>query len=230
MSNPFKNPASELADAVGDLREAGHAIVDKVARSSQQRSLGHMLVDQGLKIILPDVGAPTPSPESKEYRTKSGRVLTDEDIERLADEAERGYDVKLKPCPPVDSFYHRVPIVVGVVRVLEERDAFEKRAMKSEEALKIQSTSRDHWKLVAEQMTDEADDLQEKLTEAKRILADAQDQQDRDVKMLHSRLARAARAYVREFDHLVGTMSSGGQYPEQAELKAALNDTAYRLD
>jgi nicotinamidase/pyrazinamidase len=27
------------------------------------------------------------------YRTKSGRVLTDEDIERLADEAEAGYDV-----------------------------------------------------------------------------------------------------------------------------------------
>lgn len=27
------------------------------------------------------------------YRTKSGRVLTDADIEALADEAERGYDV-----------------------------------------------------------------------------------------------------------------------------------------
>lgn len=28
------------------------------------------------------------------YRTKSGRVLTDADIEALADEAERGYDVE----------------------------------------------------------------------------------------------------------------------------------------
>ena len=30
---------------------------------------------------------------SDEYRTKSGRVLTDEDFERLADEAEIGYDI-----------------------------------------------------------------------------------------------------------------------------------------
>jgi hypothetical protein len=29
-----------------------------------------------------------------EYRTKTGRVLTDADIERLAEEAEQGYDVK----------------------------------------------------------------------------------------------------------------------------------------
>lgn len=28
------------------------------------------------------------------YTTKSGRVLTDEDIEKLADEAERGYDIE----------------------------------------------------------------------------------------------------------------------------------------
>jgi hypothetical protein len=26
------------------------------------------------------------------YRTKTGRILTDEDLEALADEAERGYD------------------------------------------------------------------------------------------------------------------------------------------
>jgi CRISPR-associated endonuclease/helicase Cas3 len=32
--------------------------------------------------------------EEKPYRTKSGRVLTDADIEGLADEAERGYDVE----------------------------------------------------------------------------------------------------------------------------------------
>lgn len=30
---------------------------------------------------------------TKLYRTKSGRVLTDDDIEALSDEAERGYDV-----------------------------------------------------------------------------------------------------------------------------------------
>ncbi len=29
----------------------------------------------------------------REYRTKTGRVLTDADFEALADEAERGYDV-----------------------------------------------------------------------------------------------------------------------------------------
>jgi hypothetical protein len=32
-------------------------------------------------------------PEQKPYRTKSGRVLTDAEIEALADEAERGYDI-----------------------------------------------------------------------------------------------------------------------------------------
>lgn len=33
--------------------------------------------------------------------TKTGKVLTDADIEALADEAERGYDVsKIKPRPP----------------------------------------------------------------------------------------------------------------------------------
>jgi hypothetical protein len=32
------------------------------------------------------------------YRTKTGRILTDADLEALADEAERGYDVEhLKP-------------------------------------------------------------------------------------------------------------------------------------
>lgn len=31
--------------------------------------------------------------EPRTYVTKSGRVLTDADIEALADEAERGYDV-----------------------------------------------------------------------------------------------------------------------------------------
>lgn len=33
-----------------------------------------------------------------EYRTKTGRILTDEDIQKLSDEAERGYDPKkLRP-------------------------------------------------------------------------------------------------------------------------------------
>jgi hypothetical protein len=31
--------------------------------------------------------------EKKTYKTKTGKVLTDADIERLADEAEQGYDV-----------------------------------------------------------------------------------------------------------------------------------------
>src|SRR5215470_11620816 len=32
--------------------------------------------------------------EPETYRTKTGRVLTDADIQALADEAERGYDVE----------------------------------------------------------------------------------------------------------------------------------------
>lgn len=36
-----------------------------------------------------------------EYRTKTGSVLSDEDIEALADEAEQGYDVsQIKPASP----------------------------------------------------------------------------------------------------------------------------------
>ncbi len=31
--------------------------------------------------------------KSKPYKTKTGRVLTDKEIESMADEAERGYDV-----------------------------------------------------------------------------------------------------------------------------------------
>ena len=34
-----------------------------------------------------------PEPK-KDYRTKSGKVLTDPDIEALADDAEQGYDVE----------------------------------------------------------------------------------------------------------------------------------------
>jgi hypothetical protein len=34
-----------------------------------------------------------PVTEKKTYKTKTGKVLTDADIEALADEAERGYDV-----------------------------------------------------------------------------------------------------------------------------------------
>jgi uncharacterized protein (DUF4415 family) len=33
--------------------------------------------------------------KSRTYRTNTGKVLTDEDIEALADEAEGGYDVEL---------------------------------------------------------------------------------------------------------------------------------------
>lgn len=32
--------------------------------------------------------------QKKSYKTKTGRVLTDADIEAMADEAERGYDVE----------------------------------------------------------------------------------------------------------------------------------------
>jgi hypothetical protein len=38
---------------------------------------------------------------SEEYVTDSGKVLTDEDIQALADEAEKGYDIdKLEPVTP----------------------------------------------------------------------------------------------------------------------------------
>jgi len=33
--------------------------------------------------------------KTKRYRTKSGKVLTDADIQALADEAERGYDTEM---------------------------------------------------------------------------------------------------------------------------------------
>lgn len=35
-----------------------------------------------------------PESEPPQYKTRSGKILTDEDIQRLADEAERGYDPK----------------------------------------------------------------------------------------------------------------------------------------
>jgi uncharacterized protein (DUF4415 family) len=34
-------------------------------------------------------------PRPRTYKTKTGRVLTDADIETMADEAERGYDVEM---------------------------------------------------------------------------------------------------------------------------------------
>ncbi len=33
--------------------------------------------------------------EGKPYKTRTGKVLTDADIEAMADEAERGYDVEM---------------------------------------------------------------------------------------------------------------------------------------
>ena len=37
---------------------------------------------------------------SDEYRTKTGRVMSDEEIQLLSAEAERGYDVPLSAYPP----------------------------------------------------------------------------------------------------------------------------------
>lgn len=37
------------------------------------------------------------------YRTKSGRVLRPEDIERLVEEAEAGYDLSVEPAPAVST-------------------------------------------------------------------------------------------------------------------------------
>jgi hypothetical protein len=39
-------------------------------------------------------GDPLVPEKPKAYRTKTGKVLTDADIEAMADEAERGYDVE----------------------------------------------------------------------------------------------------------------------------------------
>lgn len=47
-----------------------------------------------------------------EYRTKSGKVLTDDDIQALADEAERGYDIAhLRPL--TDAERERLQELVG---------------------------------------------------------------------------------------------------------------------
>lgn len=55
--------------------------------------------------------------EPRTYRTKTGRVLTDADIEALADEAERGYDVENLPRRPGRPRMGSAPAVVVPVRL-----------------------------------------------------------------------------------------------------------------
>lgn len=55
--------------------------------------------------------------EPRTYRTKSGRVLTDADIEALADEAEAGYDVEHLVKRPGRPRLGSAPAVVVPVRL-----------------------------------------------------------------------------------------------------------------
>ena len=57
------------------------------------------------------------SDEPRPYRTKTGRVLTDADIEALADEAERGYDVEHLAKRPGRPRIGSAPAVVVPVRL-----------------------------------------------------------------------------------------------------------------
>jgi len=57
------------------------------------------------------------SDEPRTYRTKTGRVLTDADIEALADEAERGYDVERLARRPGRPRIGSAPAVVVPVRL-----------------------------------------------------------------------------------------------------------------
>jgi hypothetical protein len=68
--------------------------------------------------------------QTKPYTTKTGKVLTDADIEALADEAERGYDVEvLKPRRRGRPMLGTAPADVVPVRLDPElRQAVEARA------------------------------------------------------------------------------------------------------
>jgi hypothetical protein len=72
----------------------------------------------------------TMSDDSNAYRTKSGKVLTDADIEALAEEAERGYDVEtLKARRRGRPLIGSAPAEVVPVRLDPElREAVEARA------------------------------------------------------------------------------------------------------
>lgn len=68
--------------------------------------------------------------KAKTYRTKTGKVLTDADIEALADEAERGYDVEgLKARRRGRPLLGSAPAEVVPVRLDPElKEAVERRA------------------------------------------------------------------------------------------------------
>ena len=57
------------------------------------------------------------SDEPRIYRTKTGRVLTEVDLEALADEAERGYDVEHLAKKPGRPRMGSAPAVVVPVRL-----------------------------------------------------------------------------------------------------------------
>lgn len=65
---------------------------DQLSRSPDVASVE---VWSGGRDSVPVLGDPTP-----EYQTKTGRILTDADIQALADEAERGYDIEAHPPRP----------------------------------------------------------------------------------------------------------------------------------
>ena len=72
------------------------------------------------------------SDEPRTYRTKTGRVLTDADIEALADEAERGYDVERLAKRPGRPRIGAAPAVVVPVRLHADLQAAAKSFAEAE--------------------------------------------------------------------------------------------------
>lgn len=73
------------------------AICEKPLEEGQPVQMG--LDGEGVHIACSDADY---EEDEKPLRTKTGRVLTDADIQALADEAERGYDVEhLKGKPSI---------------------------------------------------------------------------------------------------------------------------------
>jgi type I restriction enzyme R subunit len=73
------------------------------------------------------------SDEPRTYRTKSGRVLTDADLQALADEAERGYDVDHLGKKPGRPRMGSAPAVVVPVRLHAEMHAAVKALAEAEQ-------------------------------------------------------------------------------------------------
>src|SRR6266511_101569 len=90
----------------------------------------------------PEAGKQPVSGKPRAYRTKSGRVLTDADIEALADEAERGYDVARLATRPGRPLIGSAPAVLVPVRLHAELHHAVK-ALADEEQTSVSEVVRD---------------------------------------------------------------------------------------